>query len=302
VGISRKNLKTVQPENMPPNVHGIQLLDGIAHKNFIWNVRTNKNILNVFANLHGSDQLFVSFDRFCFVPPPETFPDKKPSPAWPHVDQNEKKIGLHCLQGLVTLGHTLEKDGTISMEPTVERDATLCVMEKTHLNFDSFFEKSGRHAHNDWYRFTNEEYEEIQKNFKHTRVTAPPGSLFLWDSRTVHYGGAPIASPQSRRPVPSTRLAIYVCYQPSGYATEYQIKKKVHAYDNYLATNHWPVDLTIFDPYKPRTETTVNFTVKNDRVENETMLKLSGKTEYTEGNGVLGWTEKRTPMLNFSYW
>ena len=61
-------------------------------------------------------------------------------------------------------------------------------------------------------------------------MQAPAGSLVLWDSRVVHQGLVPARGNQ--------RIAVYVSYQPRGYATEADLARKRKCFDAYRMTTH----------------------------------------------------------------
>lgn len=63
-----------------------------------------------------------------------------------------------------------------------------------------------------------------EKGYKWKKVSAEPGDLLLWDSRTPHYN------------LPSTtsqpRFAVYTCYAPVADATQDDLKRKGEAFES----------------------------------------------------------------------
>jgi len=105
------------------------------------------------------------------------------------------------------------------MERTEKDDGTLFVLKKSHDYHEKFFKENDVDSKSDWYKFNDEEKEKLLKKFENVRVTGPPGSLFLWDSRTFHAPVTPLKD--SNR-----RLVVYVCMAPAQWATANQLKKK----------------------------------------------------------------------------
>jgi len=67
-GIKRNDPTTMTSKSLPPSVSGgIDCNIPVAHKQFVWDVRLNKNVINVFAEMYGTDKLLSSFDRICFM-------------------------------------------------------------------------------------------------------------------------------------------------------------------------------------------------------------------------------------------
>jgi len=180
------------------------------------------------------------------------------------------------------------------MERTEKDDGTLFVLKKSHDYHEKFFKENDVDSKSDWYKFNDEEKEKLLKKFENVRVTGPPGSLFLWDSRTFHAPVTPLKD--SNR-----RLVVYVCMAPAQWATANQLKKKKKAFEEYRSTSHWPIKSMLFQ--KPRTYGDENkelshFKVERDRIESENMLLLGGCKSYSS-NGLLGWTKPKIPYLKF---
>jgi len=135
------------------------------------------------------------------------------------------------------------------------------------------------------------------KKFENVRVTGPPGSLFLWDSRTFHSAVTPLKNTNRRR------LVVYVCMAPQIWATANQLKKKKKAFEEYRSTSHWPLKSLLFGA--PRTygkddKKLENYPVKKDRVETETMSLMSNAKSYSSTGSLLGWKKQKKAALNFN--
>ncbi|KAK6453838.1 uncharacterized protein RJT20DRAFT_63751 [Scheffersomyces xylosifermentans] len=196
------------------------------HEKFVWDIRSEKQVIDTFAQIWGTTELLVSFDGFNV-----TFPNRKDVPrqrGWPHVDQSPHKRGMQCVQGIVNLSHSGENDGG------------LVVYKNSHLLFERFFDEVvPKERWNDFDFFSISETELqwfLDNGCEEIKVNAEEGDIILWDSRTVHWG---------KEPEPSSteiRSLVYVCYTPSIFATEDSLKAKKVAFEEYLPTTHWPHD------------------------------------------------------------
>jgi len=167
------------------------------------------------------------------------------SRAWPHVDQGSKKLGVHCVQGWVTL------------EDIGEHDGALMVMEGSHKFHKEYLcEKFPEDVDRkekitvDWVKLNEADHGDktwfLKRGCKDTKVAAPKGSMVLWDSRLVHWNCPP--DKQGTR----WRMVIYVCMTPRSWATNAHLEKKRKAFRECRGTNHWPHEIKLF-PAKPRT-------------------------------------------------
>lgn len=201
---------------------------GVGHAPFVWDIRQNPKVVNVFARLWKTApmELLTSFDGFSFALPPEKTNRGwfRPDHYWLHVDQSFARPGLECYQGLVTLWDV------------DEGDATLCVKQGSHSQHTAFGRKLSLPDKSDWYKFTQAELKEYA-DCPLRCVKAKAGSLILWDSRTVHQG---IEPQKGRLQTDRLRGAVYVCYTPRQRADPKHIKKKQEWFQNLRTCNHWP--------------------------------------------------------------
>ena len=102
-GIQRNDPSTWTNDRWPENFNGIIQRYRIGHAPFIWQARTNPNVIGVFAEIWGTNELLTSFDAMCILRPAEMVNGLEYSPSWFHTDQSPKKHGLHCMQGVLNL-------------------------------------------------------------------------------------------------------------------------------------------------------------------------------------------------------
>ncbi|KAL2851668.1 hypothetical protein BJX68DRAFT_254690 [Aspergillus pseudodeflectus] len=244
LGYDRNDPSTIHKDHLPDiNEKGMCLGYAISHESFTWAVRQEPGVIDAFEKVYDTEDLIVSFDSVNIGFPNRT--DVKPNTPWPHQDQDPEKPGFRCLQGLVNL------------LPNGPEDGGLIVCKGAHLLSEEFHEVFKDEERiwswtKEWYGFTDAGLAWLkEKGCEWIKLTAEPGDLLLWDSRTPHYN----LSSKSSQP----RFAVYTCYMPVEDATEEQLLTKKKAFEETKMTTHWPnamhvVDLPVYrngepDPY-----------------------------------------------------
>lgn len=238
-GIDRNNSTTWKTENWPQSIRGLIQHYRVGHAKFVWDIRTEKEVLEVFSTIWETEDLLVSFDGACLAKPShiETTPE---TDSWAHLDQGPKKAGrFECVQGLMTFSEAGPDLGG------------LVVYKNSHALHKKFFKRfpkvEKKVGSSDWCKL---EPKHRKWYFRHGAVeiqpTAPPGSIILWDSRTVHWAARPAKS------MDHCRMAVYLCYVPRNRAAKKDIEKKRTAFDERRMTSHWPAQPKLF-PKQPRT-------------------------------------------------
>lgn len=153
-----------------------------------------------------------------------------PDTHWFHMDQGSWRKGLHVYQGAVYLEETTETDFCFrTLENSVQ------FHEEFYKTFpDAVKEAAGE----DFYRLSQEHFDwYLSKGCKVAKVPVPKGGMVLWDSRTVHDNKAPL---KGRSNSDRWRFVVFVCMAPAIWATENDLKLKKQAYNEMVATAHWP--------------------------------------------------------------
>lgn len=214
----------------------------IGHAQFIWILRENPRVVEVFSKLWNvpMTELLTSFDGASFHMPPETtgsgwFRGK----SWLHTDQSYLRNGFECIQGWVT---------AYDVNPG---DATLTFLEGSHKYHSAYKIRFNSQDKDDWQLLeTQEQYDFYTKEHLCVQkyIQCPAGSMVLWDSRTIHCGQEAVRE----RPVPNQRCVAYICMTPRSLASEKTLEKKRKAFNELRTTNHWPHKPKLF-PKAPRT-------------------------------------------------
>ena len=72
---------------------GIACFNGFGQSNFMWKLRLNNNIQNIFKHIHNTDELVTSLDGFSLF-----VSSKQKSNPWLHIDQNPSN-NIYSIQG-----------------------------------------------------------------------------------------------------------------------------------------------------------------------------------------------------------
>jgi hypothetical protein len=204
------------------------------------------------------NDLLVSFDGLSIHLPPEKTNKGYHTNNWFHTDQSSKKIGRHCIQGLINLYSVNEGDSTLS------------ILEKSHNLHQSFFIDNQINNLSDWYQL-NESDLSYFKDCESIAIKADIGSMILWDSRTFHQGSLS----EINRHYENFRMAIYITMMPRSSITDPNaLIKKQKAFKNLRITSHWANSVFLF-PKKPKL-CLYEFNLIHQPILNEIGLKLAG--------------------------
>lgn len=185
-GIDKEDSNTWVPKKatewIPGHKNGIIQQHSASHTRPAWQARSEPGVLDVFANIWDCkiSDLEPSYDAINFG---YVASSSKPKPNY-HTDQGSHRVGLWQVQGFVAL----------TPQGSDTKNGALMVRHGSHKNHSNFFINSGKSTKGkDWYKYTPEELEEYfpLHTFPEVHVDAAPGSLVLWDSRTIHYGRQP---------------------------------------------------------------------------------------------------------------
>lgn len=238
-GLKRNYSSTWKWANWPLSIRGLLQHYRIGHSKFVWDLRTEEAVIEIFSLIWGTEDLLVSFDGACLAKPSRNETTMQ-ADSWAHLDQGPKRAGnFECVQGLMTFSEAGPGLGG------------LVVYSKSHKLHKEFFEAFPKLAkktgNSDWCKF---EEKHRQWYFDHGAVeeqpAAPPGSVILWDSRTVHWAARP-SKGQTH-----CRMAVYLCYVPRSHAIRKDLEKKRKAFEDRRMTSHWPAQPRLF-PKQPRT-------------------------------------------------
>ncbi len=211
----------------------------LGHMKPIWELRQNNKVCEVYEKIWNTprNDLLVSFDGLSVHLPPEKTNKGWFKNAWYHTDQSFEKPNKCCVQGYINL------------YDTNENDASLTILEGSHLLHQDFKNEFEIECKDDWYKLNDDERKYFfDKGCNPVAVKAKQGSMVLWDSRTMHQG----KEPDRARKKENFRMVAYICMLPRNTSTSKELIKKQKAFENLRVTSHWANKAKLF-PKTPRT-------------------------------------------------
>ena len=216
----------------------------------MWDLRQDPRIVDLFAQIWNTNDLIVSMDGLSFMCPSEIREGSvKPSP---HVDQtilsredgtphdNSPPIGFVSESKLKTKPYTIQ--GQFLFEDSFDGDGGFYCIPKSHLRFTEFAPDLETIAEQNLPRsayiqkFFESATDASGQRYCAKQITAPRGSLILWDSRTVHWNQH--ANPN--RPYPKVRMVGFLSYAPKARLTAEGKLRRKEAFENGMSTGHNP--------------------------------------------------------------
>ncbi len=225
-----------------PIHNGAGLFAGpVGQSQVMWDLRQNERIVKIFSQIWNlpKDELLVSFDSISLMCPPEI----RPPPDYrmsPHVDQGLVKNAADPQflgkSNLKSDPWTIQ--GQFLFEDSGDNDGGFYCIPKSHLQFEKVMNAINEAKEEDLPNF----FFKYFKNLEHKHVTAPKGSLILWDSRTVHWNQFPTLP----RPKPLVRMVGFISYGPEErlkYLKE-AIKRGI-AFGSGVSTSHSTITIDV---------------------------------------------------------
>lgn len=224
----------------------------------MWDLRQDPRIVEIFARVWNTNDLIVSMDGLSFMCPPEI--REGHFEPWPHVDQfilrrgdnvahnNNPSLGFISESPLKTQPYTIQ--GQFLFQDSFDGDGGFYCIPKSHLRFTEFAPRLETIMEeitiNTERRKARTEFLEgffgtdPSGNLINTRhITAPRGSLILWDSRTIHWN----QHPSKNRPYQDhskVRMVGFLCYVPKARLTEEGRTRRKEAFEQGVSTGHNP--------------------------------------------------------------
>ncbi|KAJ3127454.1 hypothetical protein HK098_006336 [Nowakowskiella sp. JEL0407] len=198
---------------------------GIGHVQPLWDIRQTPSVVNAFAKLWNTspENLITSFEGLSVYLP---IPDLPLHESWFHIDQHPSKRGFQCFQGQIPLFDVKEED------------ATLSILEKSHLYTDDYLDQADNLENCEYVLIEDLAYYK-NRGCEETYVEAEAGSLILWDSRLVHEGAIPL-----RDGIDRFRMVVFVCMMPRDLTDADKLEERIDAFKSLDVTNHAAVSIS----------------------------------------------------------
>lgn len=227
----------------------------------MWDLRQDPRIVDIFAQVWNTKDLIVSMDGLSFMCPPEIREGSiKP---WPHVDQsilrrqdnvahnNNPPPGFISESLLKTQPFTIQ--GQFLFEDSFDGDGGFYCIPKSHLRFTEFAplletlnakempkDEKRKARQNFLDEFFGNRTDESGNSYCMKHITAPRGSVILWDSRTIHWNQH-ASKDRPCRDNPKVRMVGYLCYVPKARLADAGRILRKEAFEKGVATGHNPV-------------------------------------------------------------
>lgn len=226
----------------------------------MWDLRQDTRVVDIFAKVWNTHDLIVSMDGMSLMCPAEI--REGHVEPWPHVDQailrrqdgvahsNNPPIDFVSESLLKTQPYTIQ--GQFLFEDSFEEDGGFYCIPKSHLRFTEFapqlemisemtdgIERKKARAQFLEDFFTSNT-DESGSPYCKKHITAPRGSLILWDSRTIHWN----QHADKNRAYSNTskvRMVGYLCYVPKTRLTDEGRIHRIEAFEKGVSTGHNPV-------------------------------------------------------------
>lgn len=190
----------------------IAIADVHAHSALMWQIRTDRRIIDIFSTIWGTNELITSFDGVGH---------RSPNECWEldwHVDQDICEDGCVCVQGILALSGSSAANGGTQFAIG------------THLYHDKCM-RMLKPRRRKW-QFVSLEHEMLAR-FKKCQPSLKPGDVLLWDSRVAHRVPRP-------RIENTERTVAFVCMTPKRLATPSTLKRRRDAFEKGVPSTHWP--------------------------------------------------------------
>ena len=217
--------------NWPGGVHGLVQHYGIGQTEAMWMVRTDENVLQMFAELYeamgmaeeDASDLIATFDGMSF---PRTNSQKYLSDDWLHKDQKLSSTEYNWnTQSGINVGKSQDED-----------DHVFSCIPKSHDWHEEYAKANAALASEQKGHFLKLTEEQIawhaERGMERIRVPIRKGSVVFWDSRLVH------ASSSSRKKAPEQRAQIFVSFVPRKMVPEKVLKRRREHFEKGRSTGH----------------------------------------------------------------
>jgi ectoine hydroxylase-related dioxygenase (phytanoyl-CoA dioxygenase family) len=191
---------------------GMVYSSGLGQADFMWDLRTNERIIEIWEQIHGTRELVVSYDGF------SVFLTREQKPKmWLHVDQNQKDP-IYSIQG------------AYNFLPVGENDAGLIVVPRSHMTYTVDVPENRQ------FILIDPEDAHVERAVK---LIIPANCFVLWNSKTIHAN----AGMEKPKTVELNRVTAYIAYFPKADRSEIVRKQRLAGYRNadncgHYATRH----------------------------------------------------------------
>lgn len=186
---------------------GACVFNGFGQSDFMWTLRTNKQIQSIFKKIYQEDELVVSMDGFSlFVNKNQT------SKRWHHVDQNP-------------FNEVVSYQSAYNYLPVKPESAGFVIAPTSHIDYVP----AVKHQR-DWILIP----KDSPWNSKVVKLLLPKNCLTIWNSKAIHANVGKMVKSDT-----IDRLSFYIAYLPKRLRTTEVQLKRIQAYKESKTCSHW---------------------------------------------------------------
>jgi hypothetical protein len=191
---------------------GMASFSGLPHGEFVWYLRLQPEIQQVYKQLYDTEELLTNFCGLSVF-----FSTAQKSDPWWHADQNPKNP-------------TYSVQGAYNLLPVGEHSAGFVVVPGSHRNYVPEAARKGGRP--DWILLKQDE-EVLRGGVK---LVIPANCMVLWNSRSLHAN----VGPTKVTPGVLDRLTAYITFAPRWWRkSDAVFEERKAAYLEAKGCSHW---------------------------------------------------------------
>jgi len=205
---------------------GMCVFSGLPQSDFMWKLRTNIDIQNIYKRIYQTDNLVASLDGLSVF-----LDNTHKSKSWLHIDQNPKNE-IYSIQGSFNL-----------LPVESNKDAGFIIVPDSHKTYKPIVGHK-----NDWIVCE----DQVEQSGNARKLIIPENCLTLWNSRLIHANEAikmsktefqtRMSESHEENSNPLTlfnRITAYITFQPKIMRSSEILEKRIECYKNGQGTSHW---------------------------------------------------------------
>jgi ectoine hydroxylase-related dioxygenase (phytanoyl-CoA dioxygenase family) len=192
---------------------GMCVFNGLGQSDFMWNLRTNSAIQNIYKNILESQELVTSFDGCSMF-----YSNKQQSKSWLHIDQNPK----HKIKSF---------QSSYNYYPVTDKSSGFIVVPKSHKTYSPNVKNN-----KDWVMLSTDKEYNGQYDKEVVKLCIPSNCLTIWSSKLIH---ANTGMDKKYINTSIDRLTCYVTFLDKKERSDEILQKRIDGYLNGVTTSHW---------------------------------------------------------------
>ncbi len=252
--IDKNDKGTWKYKYWPQNKYG-NFVYYIGHEQFMWNIRSNPKILEIFKEIHNTDELKTSFEGINMVKPAEVTKGWNRN-QYLYINHPANKSDFECIRGLLLL------------EDCDKGDHGLTVLDGSHKHYNSYITKNNVKRNSDYVKINDSSWYTKRLCTTRVDILGKKGDLILYNSKLASYMKS---SNKKRKNKNRFHVSIKLSFRPMNEFTGNQLERRQEYYEKLEMTNFIGCTKSQSIPY--RYDTMFSYTPE-EPILNDTMKKL----------------------------